>query len=1018
MDNNRQSLSLRKNGTGGGTIIVPLFMFFLFLCSNASVFAQQRRIHGQVTDNTGEILAGVAVTTNLNGKLAGTSTDVDGNYTIEANEGETLEFSFVGFQNKIVNVGASDVINVSLAPDILQESVVIGYGTVKKKDILGSVSTIRESSLADRKTGNVIESLRGLTSGVKISSSGAPGSNASIQIRGIGSFTGNSPLFIIDGSYGGSEVGLNVEDIESVQILKDASSAAIYGSRAASGVVIITTKKGKNGDLKVKVDANTQLYWLPRYDLMDAETYKIYDDRAYEEAMMSGVSGVTKTQNHYDANTDWQDEMLSTGLLQNYNVSMSGGTEKLSYYTSVNYKKDDGALYKTGYEQTGFRINTSGKKGIFEYGENFFFTKSTTDNLSGNSWSNFISMPPTVPVYDESHPGGYGYGDPDRANTYALNPVAREEIQHSKNKQQYLYGDIYGLAHIWKDHLSAKLSVSYKNYFGSTDNLRKKGNWTMGQGDDAAYIGYSTAQHDKLLIENTYNFDYTIGKNVFNAVAGFSYDKFHEEYRSETKLDPLVIGDKYITSIDAATGTQTCTGSYIEYALISYFGRINYNYGDRYLVQLTARRDGTSRLPAGHRWADFASASLGWRISNESFFDVDWINDLKIRANYGTLGNTNIGAWDYQSTINTAPRAIMDGNIKVIGKTQSRLTNNDLIWEKKTTANVGFDMTAFRNRFTMSAEYFNAKSSDLLLSLPILWTTGNEGGSPTVNAGSLRNTGFEVELGWNDQIGQDFTYSVSANFSTVKNKVLNLGYGQTVYYTTTSKSEIGHPLGQWYMYKKLGIFQSQEEIESYCNSEGKIIQPNAQPGDIKYDDYNDDGQISSEDRQLVGNPWAKLYMGLNISLGYKNWDLNLSSYGRFGQTVYNGAKATAADFSTNQNNFKGYRPWTQEDPSTKNPRVLYGDTRNSRGDQDRWLEDGSFYRISDISLGYSLPKKLIRHIGLEQLRLSLIGKNLVTFTKYTGLDPEFADGGIYTIGYDGCSFPNPKSVQFSVSLTF
>ena len=995
--------------------LLPTLLFFL--CTGSIAFAQ-RNVYGTVIDNNGEILAGVGITANVGGKVTGTLTDTDGTFTINVPEGTVLEFSFVGFQPQQITVGEGDQINVRLVPDVLQESVVIGYGTVKKKDVLGSISTVREQALQNKKTGNVVESMRGLTSGVKITSSGCPGTNASIQIRGIGSFTGNSPLFIVDGSYGGSELGLNVEDIESIQILKDASSAAIYGSRAASGVIIITTKKGKTGDLKVKFDASGQLYWLPRYDLMDAETYKIYDDRAYQEAMMQGVSGITQTQNHYEGDTDWQSEMLSTGFLQNYNLSFSGGTDKLSYYTSANYKNDDGALYNTGYRQYGFRINTTGKKGIFEYGENFFFTKSRTENLSGNPWSNFIAMPPTIPVYDETHPGGWGYGNPDRANTYALNPVAREEIDHKTNNQQYMYGDIFGLMHIWKDHFYTKLSLSYKNYFGSTDGLRKKGNWTMGQGDDAAFLSYATAQHDKVLIENTWNFDYTIGKHVFNAVAGLSYDTFHEEYRSETKLDPLVVGDKYIRSIDSATGTQTCTGSYVEYALISYFGRLNYSFYDRYLLQLTARRDGTSRLPAGRRWANFGSVSVGWRISNEAFFNVDWIDDLKIRANYGTLGNTNIGAWDYQSVINTAPRAIMSGNTKVIGKTQSNLTNNDLVWEKKTTANVGFDLTALRHRLTVSAEYFNATSKDLLLSLPILFTTGNEGGAPTVNAGSLRNTGFEIELGWNDQIGTDFSYAVNANFSTVKNTVLDLGYAQTVYYTGTSKSEIGQPLGQWYLYKMLGIFQSEEEIMEYCNSEGKIIQPKAKPGDIKYDDYNDDGQISSEDRQLCGDPWAKLYAGLNVNLGYKNWDFSFSSYGRFKQIVFNGAKATAADFSTNQNNFNGYRPWTQEDPSTTTPRVLYGDTRNSRGDQNRWLEDGSFFRFSDIALGYNFPSKLVKQIGLDQLRLSVIGKNLITFTKYTGLDPEFADGGIYTIGYDGCSFPNPRSVQFSVSLTF
>lgn len=972
---------------------------------------------GCVKDESGEPLAGVAVFTQLNGKTVSTLTDTEGNFSIEVPQTSVLTFSSLGFTS--TELTASPQMNVVLKQErtILDESVVIGYGTVKKKDLLGSVSTVREQSLQDRTASGVVQSMQGLVSGVNITSSGRPGSGASIKIRGIGSFTGNSPLFIVDGSYGGSELGLNVEDIESIQILKDASSAAIYGSRAASGVVIITTKKGKSGDLKVKMDGGVQLYWLPRYDLMDAETYKTFDNKAYENAILSGVSGVKGLQNHYDGQTDWQNEMLSTAVIQNYNISLSGGGKNVTYYTSVNYKDDNGALKYTGFKQVGFRVNTSGRKGIFEFGENFFFTKSKTSNLTGNPWANFISMPPTIPVYDAAHRGGWGYGDPDRANTYALNPIAQNEILHGDKSQQYLYGDIFGKVDIIPGILNAKVNFSYKNYFGETSTLRKKGNWTMGQGDDAAYISYSTSKHDKILVEPTLNYAQKIGKNDISAVAGYSYDYFHEEYRGETKLDPLVIGDKYITSFNSATGTQTCTGSYIEHLLMSYFARINYSFDDRYLIQLTGRRDGTSRLPKTTRWSSFGSVSLGWRISNEKFFNVNWIDDLKIRANLGTLGNTNIGAWDYQATINTAPRAIMNGDNLVLGMTQSNLTNNDLVWERKTTANVGVDFTAMRTRLSASAEYYYSKSSDLLLALPVLMTTGNEGGAPTVNAGSLQNTGIEFELGWHDTVG-DFSYSVNANLSTCWNKVLDLGYGQTVYYTSLAKSEIGKPLGMWYLYKNLGVFQSAEDVKNHKNAEGIIIQPNAKPGDIIYDDYNGDGQISSEDRQIVGSPWAKLYAGLNLSFAWKGIDLNISGYGRFGQKVYNGARATAADFSTNQNNFNDYKPWTVDNPSKTTPRSLYGDTRNSRADQDRWLENGSFFRISDISIGYSLPSSLLSKAKFESVRFSIVGKNLITMTKYSGLDPEFADSGIYTIGYDGCSFPNPRSVQFAVSLTF
>ncbi len=975
-------------------------------------------VSGIVTDEANDPIVGASVI--CKGTSVGTATDIYGRFTLDVPEsGAIIQVSYVGMLPLELPVQPEMKIVMKENTNDLDEVVVIGYGTVKKKDVLGSITTVKDKDLQDRTSGNILESMRGLTSGVRITNSGQAGSSPSMVIRGLGSLTNNTPLFIIDGAYAGNELGVNVEDIESIQVLKDASSAAIYGSRAANGVVIIKTKSGRSGGLKVKFDTQIQLNWLPRYDLMDAETYKLYDDRAYDEAILAGVAGVTNRQDHYKANTDWQDEMLRTGLLQNYNVALSGGNDNLNFYTSFNYLNDKGAMKYTGFEKYGFRVNTAGKKGIFSYGENLYYTYSKTKVLNGigNVWSNFISMPPTIPVRDPEHGSGFGYGDSNHANSYGLNPVAMQELENRVNKQEYLFGNIYGQVE-YPEWARAKVNVAYKTYNGTTDTLRKTGSWTMGQGDDAADISWNESRYHDILIEQTYEFFHKFGGHDINVLAGMSYNHFTSNDKGISRQNPAMSGDHYLTEIDAATGTVTGSGSYGEYSLISYFGRINYSYGDRYLVQLTGRRDGTSKLPNQRRWGNFFSGSLGWRISQEKFFDVDWVDDLKIRANYGSLGNSNIGNWDYVATLNSGPRAVFGtGETVAIGTTQSRLVNTDLVWEKKTTLNVGLDFTTLNSRLRFTADYFQSKSKDLLVYLPILMSTGNEGGAPAVNAGSLSNRGVEFELSWNDRVG-DFSYSASLNLSHVKNRVDDLGYGQTAYLTSTSKSEIGQSLGMWYMYKMLGIFQSQEEINSYKNADGKVIQPNALPGDIKYDDYNGDGQISSEDRQIVGNPWPKLEMGFNFSASWRGIDFALNSYGRFGQEVYNGAAYAAGDFQNNQNNFNGIVPWTQEHPVNDRPRIVYGDSRNTRGDQDRWLEDGSFFRISDITLGYSLPTRAIRKIGLEKVRFAVTGKNLVTFTKYSGLDPEFADGGIWTIGYDGCSFPNPRAVQFAVSLTF
>ena len=710
-------------------------------------------------------------------------------FTLDVPEsGAKIQVSYVGMLPLELPVQPEMKIVMKENTNDLDEVVVIGYGTVKKKDVLGSITTVKDKDLQDRTSGNILESMRGLTSGVKITNSGQAGSSPSMVIRGLGSLTNNTPLFIIDGAYAGNELGVNVEDIESIQVLKDASSAAIYGSRAANGVVIIKTKSGRSGGLKVKFDTQIQLNWLPRYDLMDAETYKLYDDRAYDEAILAGVAGVTNRQDHYKANTDWQDEMLRTGLLQNYNVALSGGNDNLNFYTSFNYLNDKGAMKYTGFEKYGFRVNTAGKKGIFSYGENLYYTYSKTKVLNGigNVWSNFISMPPTIPVRDPEHGSGFGYGDSNHANSYGLNPVAMQELENRVNKQEYLFGNIYGQVE-YPEWARAKVNVAYKTYNGTTDKLRKTGSWTMGQGDDAADISWNESRYHDILIEQTYEFFHKFGGHDINVLAGMSYNHFTSNDKGISRQNPAMSGDHYLTEIDAATGTVTGSGSYGEYSLISYFGRINYSYGDRYLVQLTGRRDGTSKLPNQRRWGNFFSGSLGWRISQEKFFDVDWVDDLKIRANYGSLGNSNIGNWDYVATLNSGPRAVFGtGETVAIGTTQSRLVNTDLVWEKKTTLNVGLDFTTLNSRLRFTADYFQSKSKDLLVYLPILMSTGNEGGAPAVNAGSLSNRGVEFELSWNDRAG-DFSYSASLNLSHVKNRVDDLGYGQTAYLTSTSR---------------------------------------------------------------------------------------------------------------------------------------------------------------------------------------------------------------------------------------
>lgn len=989
------------------------------LCVLASTLSSigQHRVQGKVYDETGSPVIGGNV--RELGTINAVSTDVEGNFSLSIKTGSTLEVSYLGYLVQRILITDQTKLDVHLKVDqqSLEELVVIGYGTVKKKDLTGAVSVVNTDALRDRNSQDIASSLQGLASGVRVTSSGLPGQQAIVRIRGLGSLTNNSPLFIVDGMIGGED-HLNPADVESIQVLKDASAAAIYGSRAANGVIIITTKRGVDGPMKVHFDANVTLTDLPRYDLMDAGTWKRYNDLAYDEAIKSGVSGIARRQNHFDANTDWQDEMLSTGVLQNYNLSLSGGSKSGNYFVAFNRMVDDGALYGSGYDRYGFRVNTSGKKGIFSFGENIAFTKTNRKNLNGNPWANFIGISPTIPVRDVANPGGFGYGSPDRANNYGLNMLAMQELRPQDNPENILKANVYGQVDLFKG-FNAKLNLAYTNYNGVTNTLRKSGSWTMGQGNDPSSLGFENFRSEDILVEQTFNYKKTVGKHDFDVVAGATYNSFLGKTNWITKLNPLMVGEEYITSLDAATGVTTAGGSYQKARIMSYLGRLNYAYDDKYLLQATFRRDGTSRLPSSTRWGNFASFSAAWRISNESFFNLPFVDDLKIRASHGTLGNSSIGYWDYQAVINTAPRAVFGSPEHVVmGMTQSRLTNTDLVWERKSTTNIGFDAALLKNKLTVSAEYFKSSSKDLLVYLPILMSSGNEGGNPAVNAGSLTNNGVEVELGWRDNLTKDFSYSASMNVSRIRNKVTDLGYGRVEYYEFLSKTEIGQPLGAFYLHKMLGVFQNESDIQNHKSSSGKVIQPNARPGDIKYDDFNDDGNISSEDRQLVGNPWPKFELGLNLGAAYKSFDISINGYGRFGQDVWNGAAAAAADFANNQNNFNGITPWTAENPVNDRPRIVFGDSRNSRGDQNRWLEKGSFFRLSQIALGYTVPSKWYGVLGLERVRAGVTLQNLVTFTKYSGLDPEFRDGGIFTLGSDNMSFPNPRSVMFSLSVNF
>ena len=1016
--------------------MIKKILFLFFVVFAATAYSQDVTITGTVTDANSEPLVGVNVL--VKGTTTGAITDIDGNFSVSGKKGSTLVFSYIGMLTQEV-VYKGTALRVVMKDDskALEEVVVIGYQTVKKSDLTGAVAVVDTKEMKKSAAGTLVSQMQGLATGINVRSSGRAGEDASIEIRGVGSLSNNSPLWVIDGMITDPGVDFNPADAESIQILKDASAAAIYGSRAANGVIIVTTKKGTKGPMKVNVSVKETLEWSPKFDLMNAAEYIKYNDIAYNEAIKDGIATVNSTQKHSQYDTNWQDEVLKTALVQDYNVSLSGGGDSGSYFVSAGYYNNDGVSYGNTFDRYSFRVNTQGKKGWFSFGENLAYSLTNTDPNQTNTYNDFLRMMPTIPIYDENNPGGYGYGDAAKYNTFGVNPIAREDLEYRHFRQNRLNGSLW-LEFKPFEFLSYKFNGGIDLYFYENSWFRGEGNWTQNQEHRDPESQKARDNTYNMLIEHTLNFNKDFGKHHVDAVVGTTYQHHEWEGLWASRLNfPMTGNGDYFTVLNAGQSNQQNSNSISENAMISYLGRANYVYDDKYYLTATFRRDGTSRLAKENRWGNFPSFSGAWRISKEEFFDVPWINDLKIRGNWGRLGNSSIGDWDYIGTINQSIVTVFGGAI-VPGSTQVKLVNAGLVWETKETVNVGFDASFLNQRLTVSAEYYNSKTSDVLAKTPIAISTGNQGGSPWKNAASLRNKGFEFTFGWKDQIS-GFKYSALLNVTTMDNEVLSLGRDgseRNFIDSGQARTEPGRSLAEFYLRKTDGIFRTQEEIDNYVTKGNHVPGPNEdkvpagtpimiegkrpQLGDVKYLDLNDDGQITDIDRDYCGSPWAKMQMSLVLNAEWKHFDFSMMWNGQFGNKIYNVSRWQGRLFADNSNYIrfeKGEEPY-QVNPNSNTPRIIYGDFRNSR-DADRFLENGSYFRMKNISIGYNFKQKWLTNLGVEKLRLFATGSNLITITGYSGLDPDFKGANsVWNSGTDSFAYPNTRSVMFGLDLTF
>lgn len=835
---------------------------------------QAKTVTGTVTDVSGEPIIGANI--RIKGTTTGTITDIDGNFSIKAEPQSVIEVSYIGYLTQETVINNQKSIRFLLKEDTktLDEVVVIGYGVQKKADLTGSVANINTEKLNTQSNANIGQALQGKIAGVDIvSQGGAPGSGTRIMVRGIGTLNNASPLYIVDGMYMNSIDHINPNDIASIDVLKDASSAAIYGSRAANGVIIVTTKEGSNTegkpiiDLSVNLGISTASKFL---DMLDAKGWAEVTTIARQAIGKPALDMATDLANKPD--NDWQDIMFRPALMQNYNLSVKGGGKYSTYYTGLGYFNQDGIVKGTNYQRYNIQSKNDYKRGIFSAGTNliisFSHDKPLHQELRGGMIGTILQSVPTLEKYDDTREGGYGGTYGDVVNIPHPLAIIDDNIMDRYNENVKIFANLYAQIELFKG-LKYKLNLTpdfsferYKNYLNKYDFGLATNSITQ--------LTERQRRRRNILVENLLTFDRTFGEHKISALAGYTYQDSRFRH-IQAYGEGLPQG---LEEIDAATTNRSNEGNSWRSVLTSILGRVFYSYQNKYLFTATIRRDGSSKFGKNNRYGYFPSFSLGWNVAEEKFMEnVHWLDQLKLRGGYGVLGNQEIDNYQYSSTITTGIN-YPDGNGGLLqGAFPKNFANPDIKWEETAMTNVGIDFMAFNNRLSLTADYYVKNTKDILLTVPIPISSGGAN-DPIRNAGKIRNNGFEFNLGWMDQPNPDISYGINLIGSFNKNKVIAMGSesgsikgGSTNQNITTSETKAGYPIGGYWLISTAGYFNSQEEVDAYAK-DGKKIQPAAEPGDIKFVDANNDGVINDDDRVFQGSPFPDFTFALNGNMIY------------------------------------------------------------------------------------------------------------------------------------------------------
>lgn len=986
---------------------------------------QAKTVTGTVTDVSGEPIIGANI--RIKGTTTGTITDIDGNFSIKAEPQSVIEVSYIGYLTQETVINNQKSIRFLLKEDTktLDEVVVIGYGVQKKADLTGSVANINTEKLNTQSNANIGQALQGKIAGVDIvSQGGAPGSGTRIMVRGIGTLNNASPLYIVDGMYMNSIDHINPNDIASIDVLKDASSAAIYGSRAANGVIIVTTKEGSNTegkpiiDLSVNLGISTASKFL---DMLDAKGWAEVTTIARQAIGKPALDMATDLANKPD--NDWQDIMFRPALMQNYNLSVKGGGKYSTYYTGLGYFNQDGIVKGTNYQRYNIQSKNDYKRGIFSAGTNliisFSHDKPLHQELRGGMIGTILQSVPTLEKYDDTREGGYGGTYGDVVNIPHPLAIIDDNIMDRYNENVKIFANLYAQIELFKG-LKYKLNLTpdfsferYKNYLNKYDFGLATNSITQ--------LTERQRRRRNILVENLLTFDRTFGEHKISALAGYTYQDSRFRH-IQAYGEGLPQG---LEKIDAATTNRSNEGNSWRSVLTSILGRVFYSYQNKYLFTATIRRDGSSKFGKNNRYGYFPSFSLGWNVAEEKFMEnVHWLDQLKLRGGYGVLGNQEIDNYQYSSTITTGIN-YPDGNGGLLqGAFPKNFANPDIKWEETAMTNVGIDFMAFNNRLSLTADYYVKNTKDILLTVPIPISSGGAN-DPIRNAGKIRNNGFEFNLGWMDQPNPDISYGINLIGSFNKNKVIAMGSesgsikgGSTNQNITTSETKAGYPIGGYWLISTAGYFNSQEEVDAYAK-DGKKIQPAAEPGDIKFVDANNDGVINDDDRVFQGSPFPDFTFALNGNMRYKNFDLSIGLQGVLGNKIYNATRQTLEDVTKGSNFLASCLDyWTPENKNASHPRLTWDDpNRNTRAESDRYLENGSYLRLRSVQLGYTFPQTWFKG-AIQHARVYINAENLFTITSYSGYSPDVnADNANYR-GFDNFIYPTNRTFMLGLNVTF